>query len=133
MMTRLFATRFSFCVSICILLSDPGMGWLTAAELNRATNHSNRDPTTARAPQKVPDFELKDQHNVTRTYQFPRDKISLLTVADRKGSDQIEAWVRPIKQRYGNRIDIDGVADMSTVPTGLRTLVRNAFKDQLTY
>jgi glycosyltransferase involved in cell wall biosynthesis len=78
-------------------------------------------------------FTLADQHERTRDFSFPRTNASLIVVADWKGSEQLEAWIKPIHERYGSRIGIDGIADVSAVPAGLRGTVRRAFVKQLDY
>ena len=86
------------------------------------------------APAKtVSGFELEDQYETLHPVKFPKSKITVLTVADQKGSEQVNDWIRPIYQRYEKRIDIAGVADVSTVPARLRSFVRRAFKKQVDY
>lgn len=87
----------------------------------------------AAEPEKIRDFELTDQHGAARAYRFPKDKVTVMTLADHKGSDQLEPWIQRVFDRYGKRIDIDGVADMSTVPKPLRGMIQNAFRKKLTY
>ena len=53
-----------------------------------------------------------------------------MDAADHKGSEQIEAWVRPMKKRNSYRIAIEGMADASRVPATLRRLVRRWFKEK---
>ncbi|HVF27107.1 MAG TPA: hypothetical protein VM943_02630 [Pyrinomonadaceae bacterium] len=78
-------------------------------------------------------FELKDQYNNAHTYRFPKDKVSVLAFGDRKGSAQIEGWIRPLVERYQGRIDINGVAELSAVPALSRGIVRRIFKRQVKY
>lgn len=73
-------------------------------------------------------FELKDQFNTTQLLVFPRTNLLVLTVADQKGSEQIAAWVRPLKERFPHGLSIEGVADVSRLPLFLRPLVRREFK-----
>jgi hypothetical protein len=87
----------------------------------------------AAPPVKLTDFQLTDQDSKTRTYRFPKTKITVMTVADHKGSEQLAPWIQRIRDRYESRIDIDGVADMSSVPTFLRDTIRKAFRKELTY
>jgi hypothetical protein len=86
--------------------------------------------TSTNAPSLI---ELHDQFDAPQTLSFPATKITLLTIADRKGSEQIDGWLEPLKQRFGKRIDIRGLADVSTVPRPLRSLVRTKFKNVHTY
>lgn len=87
----------------------------------------------AAMPAKLSDFTLADQHGATRVYRFPKAKVTLMTLADWKGSEQLEPWIQRIHDRYGKRVDIDGVADMSAVPKPLRAMVQSAFQKKLTY
>ncbi|ETW98208.1 MAG: hypothetical protein ETSY1_19780 [Candidatus Entotheonella factor] len=79
----------------------------------------------------APAFTLKDQHQTSHHYQFPRPKISVLIFADYAGSTQLENWIRPLYDRYRETIAIDGVADLSKVPKLIRGMVRAAFRDRL--
>ncbi len=80
---------------------------------------------------KAADFELKDQYNKEARYSFPRSKITVLTFGDRKGAEQIEGWVRPLWEKYRDRIDQKGIAVLSAVPRFARGMVRMIFKTQI--
>jgi len=86
------------------------------------------DSQTNRALGHVGSFELTDQHGQRHHCRFPKTNLSFVTVADRKGSKQVESWVQHVRQRYGTQIDIEGVADVSSVPRPLRGLVTGKFK-----
>lgn len=79
------------------------------------------------------DFELTDQDAKPRSYRFPKKKVTLMTVADHKGSDQLAPWIQRLNDRYAKRIDIDGVADVSMIPKPFHKMFREAFRKQLTY
>ncbi len=83
--------------------------------------------------ERIGTFQLKDQHGVERRYEFPRTNVTLVVVADHKGSEQLESWIRPIFRRYGGRVAIEGIADVSNVPAGLRGMVQRAFVKKLDY
>ena len=87
----------------------------------------------ASPPRQLSDFALSDQNSVFRRYSFPKLKVTAMTVADRAGSEQLEPWIRSLYERYGSRIDIDGVADVSRVPKPLHGVVRALFRKRLTY
>ena len=38
-------------------------------------------------------FELTNQNSVLCKYSFPKVKVIAMTVADRKGSEQLEPWI----------------------------------------
>jgi hypothetical protein len=82
--------------------------------------------------EKLSDFELTDQNLKTRSYRFPKSKVTVMTVADHKGSDQLAPWIQRLYDRYENRIDIDGVADVSMIPRPFHGVFRDAFRKQLT-
>jgi hypothetical protein len=75
-----------------------------------------------------PAFALKDQYDQSHSVAFPRAKPAVLTVADKKGSESIESWAHPLAVRFGERIDILGLADVSAVPRPLRGMVQGKFK-----
>ncbi len=80
------------------------------------------------APVRVEPFALEDQFGDAHNYTFPKARVSVLLFADKAGSEQVEGWVLPLYDRYQNRIDIDGVADLSAVPSLMRGVVRFFFK-----
>ena len=82
---------------------------------------------------KLTDFALTDQEAKPRSYHFPKTKVTVMTVADHKGSEQLASWIQPIRERYEKRVDIDGVADVSIIPKAFQGVFRNAFRKKLTY
>lgn len=82
---------------------------------------------------QLSDFTLTDQAAKTRSYRFPKARVSVLTVADHKGSDQLAPWIQRLYDRYQKRIDIDGVADVSMIPKPFHNMLRDAFRKRLTY
>ena len=78
-------------------------------------------------------LELRDQFDAPQKLSFPTTNVTLLTIADKKGSEQIAGWVAPLRQRFGSRIDIRGIADVSTVPGPFRSLVRKKFQKLQSY
>ncbi|MBK9316674.1 MAG: redoxin domain-containing protein [Acidobacteria bacterium] len=78
-------------------------------------------------------FELKDQYDKLEKFHFPNNKVTVLTFGDRKGSGQIESWVRPIWDRYQDRIDQKGIAVLTSVPSFARGLVRKIFRSNVKY
>lgn len=90
--------------------------------------------TTFAAPvAKLSDFELTDQEAKPRRYRFPKTKVTVITVADRKGSEQLAPWIQRLHNRYGTRIDIDGLADVSMIAKPFHSMFRAAFRKQLAY
>ena len=83
--------------------------------------------------QELGDFDLTDQNARTRAYRFPKAKITAMTVADHQGSDQLAPWIQKLYDRYENRIDIDGVADVSMIPKPLRGMICEVFRKRLAY
>ncbi len=87
----------------------------------------------AAPPQKLGDFELADQNSIIRSYRFPKSKVTAMTVADRKGSEQLAPWIQSLYGRYERRIDIDGIADVSAIPKLYRGIVFEVFRKNLTH
>ena len=54
----------------------------------------------AHAPASI---ELRDQYDATQRLAFPATNVVVLTIADSKGSDQIDGWVEALKARYAGR------------------------------
>lgn len=79
------------------------------------------------------DFELRDQYNQLISYRFPKSKPTILIFGDRKGSEQIEGWVKPIWAQYQERVDQRGVAVLSAVPSFMRGIIRSMFKSRVKY
>jgi hypothetical protein len=71
---------------------------------------------------------LRDQFDAIRVLAFPTTNLTVLTLADKKGSDEIAGWVAPIHQRFPQGLAIEGIADVSAVPRPLRPLVRRQFQ-----
>jgi hypothetical protein len=87
----------------------------------------------ASPPKQLSDFALSDQNSVFRRYGFPKEKVTVMTVADRTGSEQLEPWITILYEHYGSKIDIDGVADVSMVPKPLHSMVRALFRKRLAH
>ncbi|GIU81483.1 MAG: hypothetical protein D6687_02950 [Acidobacteria bacterium] len=82
---------------------------------------------------KASDFSLKDQYGKTYDIKFPREKVTILAFGDREGSEQLESWIRPLYERYQDTIDIYGIAELSSVPSIARGLVRSIIKAKSPY
>ncbi|HMV49475.1 MAG TPA: redoxin domain-containing protein [Blastocatellia bacterium] len=80
---------------------------------------------------KAADFDLKDQFDKSASHRFPKQKVTVLTFGDRKGSEQIEGWVRPLWDRYQTKIDQQGVAVLTSVPFFARGVVRGVLKSKV--
>ena len=78
-------------------------------------------------------IELRDQFESLHKLSFPTTNLTLLTIADHKGSEQVANWVAPVHARYGRRVIIHGIADVSAVPAWLRGVVRKKFRQRQSY
>ena len=82
--------------------------------------------------EKAAEFTLKDQFGNELTLKFPRKKIVILAFADRDGAEQLESWIRPIAEKYSiknsNQFDVQGIAELSSVPGIAKGIVRNLIK-----
>jgi len=75
-------------------------------------------------------IELPDQFEKAQKLSFPNTNLTVLTIADRKGSEQIAGWIEPVAKRFGPQVDVRGIADVSAVPRLLRGTVRSAFRKE---
>jgi hypothetical protein len=79
---------------------------------------------------KAPAFELEDQFKKRFSFKFPAKKLTVFIFGDRKGSEQIESWVRPLYEKYTDKIEIYGIAELSAVPGIAKGFVRNLIKSK---
>jgi hypothetical protein len=82
------------------------------------------------APARI---ELRDQFDSLQKLSFPATNATLLTIADKKGSVQVDSWIAALKPRYSGRIAIAGLADVGGAPTFFHTRIRNAFQESRRY
>lgn len=87
-----------------------------------------------KAPAHAPAaLELRDQYDVPQRLAFPATNVVILTIADKKGSEQIEGWVAALKAHYAGRVELRGLAEVGGVPGFLRGRVRKKFQETRTY
>lgn len=103
---------------------------MICAALQAATNSIE---TTATGTNRCAEFTLKDQFLKIHEFKFPREKPTLLTVADKRGSDDIVGWAHPLAEKFGDKIFVDGLADVSSVPGPLKGMVLSRFKKAIQY
>lgn len=78
-------------------------------------------------------LELRDQYNAVRNISFPTTNVTILTIADRKGSEEVDAWIAALKPVYAGRVDFRGLADVAGVPGFLQQRVRRKFQETHKY
>ena len=78
-------------------------------------------------------IELSDQFEAKQSLVFPTTNLTFLVIADKTGSEQLAAWVAPVKEKFGNSVAIVGIADVSAVPRPMRGMVRKKFKKAQAY
>jgi hypothetical protein len=74
------------------------------------------------------DFELRDQFNVIHRFTFPTTNVTVLTIADRKGNEQVDSWIAPIRRRFAGEINIAGIADVAGAPGWRHELIQKKFQ-----
>lgn len=74
-------------------------------------------------------IELRDQYDAAHRLSFPNTNFVVLTIADRKGSEEIDGWITALKQRYEGRIELRGIADVGGVPGFLQGRIRKKFRE----
>ena len=94
---------------------------------------ANNFTAFANPKMKAADFSLKDQFGKVHDFKFPKEKVTILAFGDKDGSEQLEAWIRPLYDKYQDKIDIHGIAELSSVPLIARGIVRSIIKKKTTY
>ena len=100
------------------------MGWITVVALQAVA----ASPTNA--PARI---ELEDQFGNPKLLTFPATNLTVLTVADKKGRQQLGGWLDPLRDRFKSRVNIQGIADCGAVPRLLRGRVRSEFRREQPY
>lgn len=77
---------------------------------------------------KAPEFTLQDQYDKTASLKQYEGRIVVLIASDKEGKAQNAAWTKTIKEKYADRVVVQGVADVSSVPFFLKGKIRNDFK-----
>lgn len=77
-----------------------------------------RGQTSPPAPAelRLPGFRLPDQFGTNHVVAAPLRRLTLFTIADRKGAAEVAGWVNPVQVLYGPRVDIVGIANVSAAP-----------------
>jgi peroxiredoxin len=77
---------------------------------------------------KAPEFTLQDQQKKTVSLKHYEDRVVVLIASDKEGSSQNAAWTKAIKEKYADRVAVQGIADVSSVPFFLKGKIRHDFK-----
>ncbi len=80
-----------------------------------------------------PCVELRDQFDTPQRLSFPTTNVVVLTIADRKGSEEVDAWIAALKPVYYGHVDFRGLANVAGVPGLLQAKVRRRFQETRKY
>ena len=94
---------------------------------------NSRAGSSSLATKAPASIELSDQYGVLQKLNFPTTTMTLLTIADRKGSEQIDGWISLLKPRYGDRINLRGIADVGGAPSLVHGMIRKKFQETRKY
>jgi hypothetical protein len=78
----------------------------------------------ATAPARI---ELSDQNNTPHALTFPARKLTLISIADRHGRDQVRGWI-PTVSRFKNRLTLHAIANAQATPAVMRNNIRKRIK-----
>lgn len=78
-------------------------------------------------------IELHDQYDAAQTLTFPTTNVTVITIADRRGSEQVAGWVDLLKSHYLGRIQIHGLADVGGAPGFIQGKIRRKFQESHKY
>ena len=74
---------------------------------------SEEQSFTSKISQRI---ELHDQYQKLQALSFPATNVTFLTIAGRKGSEQIAGWITALKAHHAGPIDIRGLAESEERP-----------------
>ena len=88
--------------------------------------------TSARAEnaigEKAIEFTLQDQYEKTVSLKQYEGRIVVLIASDKEGKAQNSVWAKAIRDKYADRVVVQGIADVSSVPFFLKGKIRSDFK-----
>jgi predicted transcriptional regulator len=79
---------------------------------------------------KATEFTLQDQYEKTISLKQLEGRIVVLIASDKEGKEQNAAWTRAIRDKYADRILVQGIANVSSVPFFLKGKIRNDFRKE---
>ncbi len=78
---------------------------------------------------RCPEVVLEDQHGVRHEIRFPRERPVYIVASTRSGTGKVGGWVKPVVERYGDKVEIFGLADVRGIPQLFRGAVRLMIRD----
>ena len=76
-----------------------------------------------------PRIELRDQYDTPQTLVFPTTNVTVLTIADKKGAEQVGGWITALQPDYTGRVELRGLADVSGAPGFVQDRIRKKFQE----
>lgn len=80
---------------------------------------------------KATPFVLENHTGKKVALSFPAAKPVVLAIADKEGSEQMENWITPLYQSFGEKISIHGIAELSAVPFLARGIAKAIIASQV--
>ncbi len=114
-------------------MSRANLFFLVSASLVCAAADGAPESPSSTHGLKIGSFMLKDQRGRRHEQTFPKKRVSIYALADRKGSDQLEDWITPLYKQYEDRVDLCGVANLKGVPKFMRPMIRGMFRKGVDY
>ncbi len=78
-------------------------------------------------------FDLNDQFDNKMTLKPEFSQPVIVTVADKKGYEQLPDWIAALKKEFGSSIQFFAVADLRAVPGWLKGTVRRGFRKKIAH
>jgi peroxiredoxin len=80
--------------------------------------------------EKAIEFTLQDQYEKTVSLKQYQGRLVVLIASDKEGKAQNSIWAKAIRDKYADRVSVQGVADVSSVPFFLKGMIRSDFKKE---
>jgi predicted transcriptional regulator len=79
---------------------------------------------------KAPEFTLEDQYDRSFAIRQFAGRVVVLIASDRNGKVQNPPWTKALRERYGDGIALQGVADLRGVPFFLKGTIRKDLRKE---
>jgi peroxiredoxin len=79
--------------------------------------------------EKAMEFILQDQYEKTVSLKQYQGRLVVLIASDKEGKAQNSLWAKAIRDKYADRVSVQGVADVSSVPFFLKGKIRSDFRN----
>jgi len=82
------------------------------------------------APEIAPNLTLPNTQDGLTRVKWPREKFTLVTFGDQGGSNEVQAWAKAVRTRFGDALDYVAIAWLEAIPGNMKSTVETIIKTQ---